>query len=142
MRQSLIFLIRLILSSNSKYLKRIGTTDRNQALDAVNNLRDHLRFVIYQLGQTVVDIAATPGPAPLPGHDSPPTQYPDTPDDGLYDDLTGNHQLTITDVQLFFSHLNDEVVEESAEFYDFAGLDNGSVSVFDVQALFNRFTSS
>ena len=73
------------------------------------------------------------GPPPIV--EQPPT---DLTGDGNYEDLTGNENLTIADVQTLFDRMEDETVVEYAEFFDFAGISADTVSIFDVQALFNR----
>ena len=62
----------------------------------------------------------------------------DLNDDGLFEDITGNGQLQIDDVQALFENRTADAVQEFAEFYNFSGLDEEEVTIFDVQALFNR----
>ncbi|WP_207591312.1 glycosyl hydrolase [Halomontanus rarus] len=59
----------------------------------------------------------------------------DTTGDGLYNDLTGSGQTTTSDVTVFFEHVDDPVVTEYPEYYDFDG--NGQVTVIDVVDLFD-----
>jgi hypothetical protein len=56
--------------------------------------------------------------------------------DGNYDDLDGDGELTIMDVQTLFDHRNDEQLESNAQLYDFADTGDDRISIFDVQALF------
>jgi hypothetical protein len=58
--------------------------------------------------------------------------------DGRYEDLDGDRELTILDVQMLFEHRNDAQLEANADLYDFADTGDGRVSIFDVQALFAR----
>lgn len=87
------------------------------------------------------DIAVSEGPPPLPGREKPPTQAPGLPEDGLFEDVTGDGQLDIVDVQAFFIHFDSDELQQYAQFYNFSGLDDSVVSIFDVQALFNRLSA-
>jgi len=59
----------------------------------------------------------------------------DTTGDGLLNDLTGDGEFTILDVQALFESFDDDAVQDNVELFDFLGDDR--VSIFDVQALFN-----
>lgn len=62
----------------------------------------------------------------------------DTTDDGLLNDVDGDGEFTVFDVQSFFEH-QDRINEEYGTYTDlfnFAGNDPTEVSIFDVQALF------
>jgi len=76
------------------------------------------------------------GPPPITGEDPP--QDPDG--DGLYEDVDGDGELTVGDVQLFFENRDSEVIQTNAEFFNFSGTDPDEVTVADVQALFQLFT--
>jgi hypothetical protein len=70
----------------------------------------------------------------------------DTTGDGLLDNANGQvengSQVTsIADVQALFESLGTPAVEEIAGRFDFAGLGDGRVSIFDVQALFYQRNS-
>lgn len=82
------------------------------------------------------DIQLTEGPPPLPGYEKPPTQA--ITDDEYYENVTGDGHFDIEDVQVFFEHRSADEVTQHAQFYDFAGLDEDTVSIFDVQGLFKR----
>ena len=73
-------------------------------------------------------------PDPIVGN-TPPR---DLDCDGRYDDINGDRNLDIADVQALFDHRNDDQLEANAELYDFAETGSGRVSIFDVQALFIR----
>ena len=70
---------------------------------------------------------------PLPGQDNPPQSLDD---DDLVEDIRGDGELTIFDVQTFFNTLGSETVQENEEFFDFHG--DGGVGIQDVQALFEK----
>jgi hypothetical protein len=74
---------------------------------------------------------------PLPGQTNAPK---DLDGDGRYEDVNGDGAVDILDVQLFFENLGNDAVQNNAEVYDFSGT-GGQVSIFDVQALFNRATT-
>ena len=58
--------------------------------------------------------------------------------DGNYEDIDGDGELTIFDVQALFEHRNDEQLEANADLFDFAGTGGDRVSIFDVQSLYDR----
>jgi len=61
----------------------------------------------------------------------------DTTGDGNLNDLTGDG-FDIVDVQTLFDNLDDTDVQANADLFDFAGLDDERVSIFDVQGLFTE----
>ena len=66
----------------------------------------------------------------------------DTNGDGLLDDVNGDGVYSIADVQTLFSFLNGPPVTENPGFFDFSGLGDDRVSIFDVQALFYQLRAS
>ena len=62
----------------------------------------------------------------------------DTTGDGKLNDVTGDNEFSIADVQALFNALDDPVVQRYAAAFDFAGANPDRVSVFDVQALFTE----
>ena len=63
---------------------------------------------------------------------------PDDPNTaGLYEDVNGDGVVDVADVQALFDNLDNPVVQDNPEAFDFSGT-GGSVTIFDVQALFNR----
>ncbi|PSP20636.1 hypothetical protein BRC61_07000 [Halobacteriales archaeon QH_10_65_19] len=75
-------------------------------------------------------------PPALPGEENPPQ---DLDSDGLYEDVNGDGEFTIADVQLFFQHRNADVVQDNPESFNFDGEEPADVSISDVQALFQLF---
>jgi hypothetical protein len=72
------------------------------------------------------------GPDPIGDAEDPPT---DPDGDGLYEDVNGNGEFDIVDVQAMFQYFDTaEMDGESA--FDFNG--NGNVDIVDVQALFQE----
>lgn len=70
---------------------------------------------------------------PIVVGDAPAT---DVDGDGLFGDTTGDGQVDIFDVQLFFERLNREPIQTNRHLFDFT--EDGSVDIFDVQRLFDR----
>jgi len=65
----------------------------------------------------------------------------DTTGDGRLDDVDGDGELTVFDVQALFDNLDSETVQSNAEAFNFSGIDSNRVSVFDVQALFTTLNN-
>lgn len=83
-----------------------------------------------------VEVVAELGPPQLDvAFDGPPQSVQD---DGLFDDVRGDGELTIADVQALFETLRTDAVQNNASAFNFAGLGDDRVSVFDVQALYTR----
>lgn len=73
-------------------------------------------------------------PPPVVGDSSPK----DITCDGKYEDLDGDGDLTIMDVQALFDNRDNEQLESNAELYDFGNSGSDRVTIFDVQGLYNR----
>lgn len=58
--------------------------------------------------------------------------------DGLYEDIDGDGSFDITDVQILFDNLHSDLIQGNGELFNFSGVSEDRVSIFDVQALFNR----
>jgi surface protein len=78
-------------------------------------------------------------PSALSGQENPPD---DAEGDGVYEDLDGDGELTLSDVQLYFEELyqnsNNEYVQDNLEFFDTDG--DGEITLADVQAVFEKRT--
>jgi hypothetical protein len=85
----------------------------------------------FELG---FEVEFAPRPPPVVGTDAPTS----VGEDMLYDDIDGDGELTIADVQALFDTLDSDVVQDNAPAFNFSGTDPGRVSIFDVQALFER----
>ncbi|WP_435074623.1 right-handed parallel beta-helix repeat-containing protein [Halorubrum sp. HHNYT27] len=75
------------------------------------------------------------GGNPIGDFQSQPT---DPDGDGLYEDINGDGESDIVDVQALFSNSDDETVQNNPDAFDFN--DDGSVDVVDVQKLFTELS--
>jgi PKD repeat protein len=82
------------------------------------------------------DVAFAPRPPPVVGSDAPTS----VGEDMLYDDITGDGDRSIVDVQALFDNLDSDAVQDNAPAFNFSGTDPAQVSIFDVQALFSRLS--
>jgi len=83
-------------------------------------------------GPLSITVGRPDSPVPLVGN-SPPT---DPDGDGLYEDLDGDGEVTLNDVQVFSQNLHSNAIQEFPEFYDFTG--DGEVTIGDVHTLFEQ----
>ena len=61
----------------------------------------------------------------------------DPDNDGVYEDINGDGEVDVFDVQALYSNLDTDTVQNYPEAFNFAGDDNPTeVTIFDVQALF------
>ncbi|MCU4740626.1 fibronectin type III domain-containing protein [Halobacteria archaeon AArc-m2/3/4] len=81
--------------------------------------------------ETITVTTESRGPEPPAIHEDAPR---DTTDDGMFNDITGSGSTTMTDVNVFFEHIDDPAVTEYPDYYDFNG--DGKVSVWDLIELF------
>ncbi len=88
----------------------------------------------FELGFDIVFEAFVTRPPPVVG-ETPPTSVGDGQQ---YDDIDGDGEVTVADVQALFDNLDSDVIQNNAAAFDFSGTDSGRVTVFDVQALFAR----
>ena len=78
------------------------------------------------------------GLPPIVG-DASPT---DPDNDGLYEDVRGDNDVDVLDVQTLFNHLDAGVVQDNARAFDFSSADaSDEVTILDVQALFGELGS-
>ena len=74
----------------------------------------------------------------LPSEEPTDSIAQDLDNDGTFEDVNGDGDVTIADVQLLFERLSEINDAGEAGFYNFAGTNADRATVFDVQALFNR----
>jgi outer membrane protein assembly factor BamB len=75
-------------------------------------------------------------PSPIGRFEKPPT---DPDGDGVYEDINGNGEANVVDVQAMFANRNAPGLTEFPSVFDLSG--NGEVDVVDVQALFAELSS-
>jgi PKD repeat protein len=93
----------------------------------------------FQLEGTI-SFADPVGPPIRPGPPEPnPPSDPD--DDGLYEDVTGDGEFNILDVQTLFMNLDTPELQNTSEKFNFSGLDPDRVTILDVQALYHELRS-
>jgi hypothetical protein len=86
--------------------------------------------VASRVGATI-DVTETPAPT-VPGGDGPATNVDSDPQ---LEDVDGDGEFTIFDVQTFLEAFDGSVVRSNAASFDFDGSADGEVTIFDVQAL-------
>ncbi|WP_144923391.1 PKD domain-containing protein [Halorubrum salsamenti] len=74
--------------------------------------------------------------APLPPVDDFENSPADPDGDGFYEDINGDGQFDIVDVQALFANLDDGTVQNNPDAFDFN--QDGGVDVVDVQKLYNE----
>jgi hypothetical protein len=82
----------------------------------------------------VADDESSLGPPPVVGDDAPQKTDPDA---DVYRDVNGDGTFSLADVQAFFEHRNELVVQDHADFFDFD--DDGEVTLADVQELYQAY---
>lgn len=60
--------------------------------------------------------------------------------DGLYMDINGDGNVSVSDVQAMFAHRNSEVLRNNVDKFDYTG--NGDVNIVDIQRLFVEATAN
>ncbi|MFB6227138.1 MAG: hypothetical protein ABEH88_00885 [Halobacteriales archaeon] len=108
-----------------------GTTGVNLAVDSAGT-ETRSDYTVTGVGDASLQVTLSP----VGGFDAPPT---DPDGDGLYEDINGNGEANVVDVQAMFANRDDSVLTENLQLFDFSG--NGEVDVVDVQALFAELTS-
>ena len=76
------------------------------------------------------------GPPALEGYENPPT---DKDGDGQYEDVNGDGEFTVADVQAYFQKRESDVVQNNSEYFNFDQQEPPAVSIRDVQALFQEY---
>lgn len=70
---------------------------------------------------------------------SVPLNPTDPDDDGLYEDVNGDGDVSVTEVQALFANQDDPYIKDHPEQFDFNG--DGEFSILDIQALFMNVVS-
>jgi glucose/arabinose dehydrogenase/PKD repeat protein len=106
-----------------------GTSDLTVAARSIETENGTGYNVTEERGASVTVSALDP----IGEFENPPT---DPDGDGLYEDVNGNSQFNIVDVQALFVNRDDPVIRNNPKKFDFN--ENGRVNVVDVQKLFNE----
>ncbi|PSP22234.1 hypothetical protein BRC61_05155 [Halobacteriales archaeon QH_10_65_19] len=114
-----------------------GETSLDLAVTEINDGDGNPYTVGGATGATLT-VSEEAGPPALPGQDDPPQ---DIDGDSLYEDIDGNDEFTIGDVQIFFQNRDSDVVQNNPEAFNFDEREPPGISVGDVQALFQLFGS-
>jgi PKD repeat protein len=69
----------------------------------------------------------------VPGQEAPPQ---DMTGNGLYEDIDGDGDFALEDIQILFENRNTTSVQKNAEFYNFSGNNSEEVTLEDVRALY------
>jgi PKD repeat protein len=108
-----------------------GTTDVGVSVEAIGDEDANSYTVASETGASldVIELEPVIG-------SSVPT---DPDDDGTYEDVNGDGDLTVNDVQALWANRDDDAITSFGEFYDFNN--DGEFNVVDVQALWNELNS-
>jgi hypothetical protein len=109
-----------------------GTTDVGVSVEAIGDEDANSYTVASETGASldVIELEPVIG-------SSVPT---DPDDDGTYEDVNGDGDLTVNDVQALWANRDDDAITSFGEFYDFNN--DGEFNVVDVQALWNEYLNS
>jgi hypothetical protein len=101
------------------------------------NATDELTPGVYNVTVTAGTNAQVSGSLTLSvdvgGNQQPAT---DSTGDGNLNNLDGDEEFTIFDVQEFFVNFEEAVIQDNRNLFNFDESDDGEVTIFDVQALF------
>jgi len=121
--------------ANQQQLHPFGMADYAVSFMGHTLLCNALGFIQRRLrdGELVRSYGGGP-PAAVVGD-----QQPTDPDnDGLYEDITGDGEFTVGDVQALLENRNSEAVQSNAALYDFSGDDPDEVTLEDIRALYDK----
>ncbi|WP_198664562.1 right-handed parallel beta-helix repeat-containing protein [Halorubrum sp. 48-1-W] len=102
-----------------------------------DKVSDDVEFVPWSVTDVVDNEATCIGGKTIGDFQDPPT---DPDGDGLYEDINGDGESDIVDVQALFSNMDDDTIRNDPDAFDFN--DDGSVDVIDVQKLFNEVSTN
>lgn len=106
----------------------LSTEDVSDETETTGNVSDDTANAVVDDDTAYVSVDATGTGAPAR----------DTTNDGNLNDLRDDG-FSIVDVQDLFANLDNPVVQQYSELFNFAGANADRVSIFDVQALFTEY---
>ena len=124
-----------------------GTTQTTDVLEPGGSETLTFTGVAGDLGTGQYDVVVTSGETQLTGSltvtvgvdvTGDGNVASDTTGDGLLNDIDGDGEFAIFDVQALFNYFEDDIVTNSPELFNFDGATPPKMSIFDVQALFNQ----
>lgn len=98
-------------------------------------LYDESRTEVVATDRVNLTMSASGAPPDITGNGNAPT---DPDGDGVYEDVNGDGEVSIFDVQALYSNIDDSTVQNNPSQFDING--DGEVSIFDVQTLFTDVT--
>jgi hypothetical protein len=108
-----------------------GATAVNLGVSALGN-ETGSDYQVTNVDGASLTVAAAPK---IGGFDNAPT---DPDGDGFHEDINGNGEVNVVDVQAMFANRDDSALAENPQLFDFSG--NDEVDIVDVQALFAELT--
>lgn len=101
-----------------------------------DSVSDDVAFVPWSVDRIQDGEGTCIGGRTIGDFQEPPT---DPDGDGLYEDINGDGESDIVDVQALFTNLDDETIRSNPDAFDFNG--DSSVNVVDVQKLFSEMSN-
>jgi hypothetical protein len=109
-----------------------GTTDVSMSVDALGNEAGESYEVTGVTGASLEVSSLIVGDSAAPARD--------LNDDGAYEDVNGDGDLTVLDVQTLFDARDSDVVSANADRFDFN--EDGEFTIVDIQALWDAIVSN
>jgi hypothetical protein len=115
-----------------------GTTDVTLDVAALGN-ESGQSYTVESTTDASLEVLELP-PVDPGDDDGPDPAVPTDPDDdGVFEDINGDGQFTVADVQLLFAERNSNTVTEYGTYYDING--DGTFDIVDVQALWTELNA-
>ena len=115
-----------------------GTTDVTLNVTALGN-ESGQSYTVESTTDASLEVLELP-PVDPGDDDGPDPAVPTDPDDdGVFEDINGDGQFTVADVQLLFAERNSNTVTEYGTYYDING--DGTFDIVDVQALWTELNA-
>jgi subtilisin family serine protease len=130
--------VQMNLSIGETTLTQTVSIDSGETLEVTfENATSGLEPGVYNVSMSAVNASVT-GTLALSIDAGSGEPASDTTGDKLFNDVNGDGDYDIVDVQALFDALGDQDVQANADLFNFAGVEDDRVSIFDVQALFSQ----